>query len=147
MYPASRANFPRPRGKQTLRYSCFVAIEHALQLLSYNIVGSHFNNRLTVQKEPRTSNSCPNSWTKQNTNTAEYIFREGEENWSARRVAQMWNSLPFNIKTLESLSRLKNKMFFMEKLLIMIIIIIIMTLLQHFHKKWLFKITPDNMVI
>ena len=47
-----------------LRYSCFVSIEHALSVNS-------------IKRTARIKNWLfdPNSWTKQNTNTAESIFR------------------------------------------------------------------------
>ena len=55
------------------------------QLPSYNILGSHFNHRLTVVNSIKRAADIKNwfkpvVWTKQNTNTAESIFRVGEEN-------------------------------------------------------------------
>ena len=83
--PCEESQFFSPTRKIDCGLDCGIPVLFPLsmrcQLPSYNIVGSHFNHRLTVvnsiKRTARIKNWLfdPNSWTKQNTNTAESIFR------------------------------------------------------------------------
>ena len=53
--------------------------------MQFKLLSSHFNHRLTVVNIIKRAAQIRNWFKQQNTNTAESIFRVGEENWQPAR--------------------------------------------------------------